>query len=96
LIKDAPKAKDLVAAFLTPDLLTRDLKTTTVEMAFPIPCGSAPNPTPVTSGPRLVTSVPCAAVKDTFTVVGYNLAPNAEIAIRWKIPKQGHVDPALC
>jgi phosphonate transport system permease protein len=89
LIKDAPKAKDLVSAFLTPDLLTRDLKTTTVEMAFPIPCGSAPNATPVTSGPRLVTSVPCAAVKDTFTLVGYNLAPNAEIAIRWKIPNKG-------
>ena len=47
-IKDAPKAKALVTAFLTPDLLTRDLKTTTVEMAFTIPCGSATNAVAVT------------------------------------------------
>ncbi len=89
LFKDAPKAKNLVTSFLTPDLVTRDLKTTTLEMAFPIPCGSATNATPVTSGPRLGTSVPCAAVKDTFTLNGYNLAPNAQIAIRWKIPNIG-------
>ena len=89
LIKDAPKAKNLVTAFLTPDLVTRDQKTTTVEMAFPIPCGSAANAIPVTSGPRLSTSVPCAAVKETFTLNGYNLVPNAQIAIRWIIPKIG-------
>ena len=89
LFKDAPKAKTLVTAFLTPDLVTRDLKTTTVEMAFPIPCGSAPNAKPVSTGPRLSTSVPCAAVKDTFTLNGDDLAPNAKIAIRWNIPKIG-------
>jgi phosphonate transport system permease protein len=87
--KDAPKAKTLVTAFLTPDLLTRDLKTTTIEIAFPIPCGSAPNAVQVTSGPRLATSVPCANVKDTFTLEGFNLAPNAQIAIRWQIPNKG-------
>jgi phosphonate transport system permease protein len=86
LIKDAPKAKALVTAFLTPDLVTRDLRTTTVETAFPIPCGSAPNATPVTSGPHLTTSVPCASVKGTFTLEGFNLAPNAQIAIRWQFP----------
>lgn len=91
LFIDAPKAKDLVLAFLTPDLVTHDLKTTTLEMAFPIPCGSAPNATPVKSGPRLTTSVPCAAVKDTFTLEGFNLAPNAEIAIRWNIPTKGQL-----
>jgi len=86
LIKDAPKAKTLVMAFLTPDLLTREMTTTTIETAFPIPCGSAPNATPVTSGPRLSTSVACAAVTDTFTLEGYGMAPNAQIAIRWKLP----------
>jgi phosphonate transport system permease protein len=86
LIKDAPKAKALITAILTPDLVTRDLQTTTIEMAFPIPCGSAPNATPVTSGPHLTTSVPCARVKDTFTLEGFNLVPNAQIAIRWLLP----------
>ena len=89
LVRDAPKAKTLVTAFLTPDLVTRDLATTTIETAFPIPCGSAPNATPVTTGPRLTTSVACAAVKDTFTLEGYGLAPNAQIAIRWKTPNRG-------
>jgi phosphonate transport system permease protein len=60
-------------------------------MAFPIPCGSAPNAVPVTTGPRLTTNVPCAAVKDTFTLEGFNLAPSAQIAIRWNIPKKGQL-----
>jgi len=89
LFRDAPKAKALVTSFLTPDLTTRDLQTTTIEMPFPIPCGSAPNGTPIKSGPRLSTSVPCAAAKDSFTLEGFNLAPNAQIAIRWDIPKKG-------
>ena len=88
-IKDAPKGRALVTAFLTPDLLTRDLKTTTVEIVFPIPCGSAANAVAVTSGPHLTTSIPCASVKDTFTLEGFNLAPNAQVAIRWSIPKKG-------
>jgi phosphonate transport system permease protein len=89
LFKDAPKAKALVSAILSPDLVTRDLQTSTIEIAFPIPCGSAPNATPTKSGPRLTTSVPCASVKDTFTLEGYNLAPGAQIAIRWQIPTVG-------
>ena len=89
LFKDAPKAKALVSAILSPDLVTRDLQTTTIEIAFPIPCGSASNATPVSSGPRLTTSVPCAKVKDTFTLEGFNLSPNTQIAIRWQIPTVG-------
>ena len=46
--------------FLSPNFFSRDVELTTIEIAFPIPCGSAPNAEPITSGPRLVTSVPCA------------------------------------
>ena len=89
LIKDAPKAKALVLAILTPDVATRDLQTTTIETAFPIPCGSAPNAAPMSnSGPYLKISVPCAAVKETFTLEGFKLTPNAEIAIRWELPNK--------
>jgi phosphonate transport system permease protein len=88
LFRDAPKAKALVSAILTPDLTTRDLQTTTIQIAFPIPCGSAPNATPNSSGPRLATSIPCASIKDTFTLEGFNLTPNAQIAIRWQFPDQ--------
>jgi phosphonate transport system permease protein len=86
LVRDAPKAKELVTAFLTPDVVTREVQTTTIETAFPIPCGSAPNATSAASGPRLVTSVPCADIKDTFTLEGFSLAPNSQIAIRWQFP----------
>jgi phosphonate transport system permease protein len=89
LFKDAPKAKSLISAILSPDLVTRNLQTTTIEIAFPIPCESAPNATPITSGPHLTTSVPCASVKDTFTLEGFSLSPNAQIAIRWQIPTIG-------
>jgi phosphonate transport system permease protein len=86
IFRDASKAKEMVSAFLRPDLVTRDVETVTVETAFPIPCGSAVGATPATSGPRLVTSVPCAAEKDKFTIEGFDLAPNSEIEVRWKLP----------
>jgi phosphonate transport system permease protein len=88
LFKDAPKAKALVTSILTPDLVTRDFQTTTIGIPFPIPCGSAPNATPGTSEPHLATNVPCASIKDAFTLEGFNLSPNAEIAIRWQFPDQ--------
>jgi phosphonate transport system permease protein len=86
IFRDAGKAKEMVSAFLRPDLVTRDVETVTVETAFPIPCGSAVGATPATSGPRLVTSVPCAAEKDKFTIEGFDLAPNSEIEVRWRLP----------
>jgi phosphonate transport system permease protein len=86
LIKDAPKASAFINAFLTPDVVTRDFTTTTISTQFPIPCGSAPNATPVSSGPRLKTSVSCAAVKETFTLEGFGLAPNTETEVRWRFP----------
>jgi phosphonate transport system permease protein len=86
LIKDAPKASAFINAFLTPDVVTRDVETATISTTFPIPCGSAPEATLADSGPRLVTSVPCAAVKDTFTLEGFDLTPNTEIEIRWRFP----------
>jgi ABC-type phosphate/phosphonate transport system permease subunit len=41
IFRDASKAKEIVSAFLRPDLVTRDVETVTAETAFPIPCGSA-------------------------------------------------------
>jgi phosphonate transport system permease protein len=86
LVKDAPKANEFIKAFLSPDLTTRDIETTTIEASFSIPCGAAPNVAPVDSGPRLITSVPCADVKEKFQIEGFELAPNAEIVVRWRFP----------
>lgn len=86
LVRDAPKARGILSDFLRPDLFRRDVEVVTLEMAFPIPCGSAAEAEPETSGPRLVTSVPCAAARERFTVEGFDLAPNSTIEIRWRLP----------
>lgn len=94
LVRDLPKAKEIASAFLTPDLVTRRYETTTVEVAFPIPCGSGPEGEIPSSGPRLVPSVPCAAAKEKFTLEGFDLAPNSEISVRWEFPDERHLTVA--
>jgi len=89
LVRDASKARDFVSAFLHPDLFTRDTRTVTISTSFAIPCALAPVSAPAVSGARLVTSVSCAAVKDTFTLEGFDMAPNTEISVRWNIPGTG-------
>jgi phosphonate transport system permease protein len=86
LFRDAPKANQVLVAFLTPDLFTHDTQKTTLETSFPIPCGSAPNAVPAKSGPRIVPSLLCADPKAKFTLEGFEMAPNADIAITWKFP----------
>jgi phosphonate transport system permease protein len=86
LVRDAGKARDIVAAFLQPDLVTRDVETLTIEVAFPIPCGSAVGAEPLTTGPRLVTSVPCAPPMEAFTIEGFDMTPDSEIEVRWRLP----------
>jgi|YNPNPStandDraft_1061719.scaffolds.fasta_scaffold00042_21 phosphonate transport system permease protein len=86
LVRDAYKARNFVMDIISPDVLTRDTEITTIETSLPIPCGSAPEATLPNSGARLVPSVPCAAPKEKFTLEGFELAPNAEIVLRWRFP----------
>lgn len=87
LIRDLPKGGPLLREFLSPDLVARDTETRTIEIDFPIPCGSAEieNEVP-TSGPRLVPSVNCAEPREKFTLEGFDLQPNSEVVIRWDFP----------
>lgn len=87
LFRDLPKGKDLLTAFLSPDVFTRDVETRTISIAFPIPCGSAPTESLLPSeGARLLPSVTCAAPLETFTLEGFDLQPNSEVVIRWRLP----------
>jgi len=86
LVRDAGKARDIVTAFLQPDLVSRDVETQTIEVAFPIPCGSAVEAERLTTGPRLVTSVPCAAPMEAFAIEGFDMTPESEIEVRWQLP----------
>ncbi len=89
LIRDLPKGKNLLQAFLTPDIVSREMETRTVSIAFPIPCGSAPAEGEIpSSGPRLVPSVECTDPRTKFTLEGFDLAPDSEVVIRWKLPDE--------
>ena len=57
------KGRELLGAFLTPDLVTRDIQPVTLQLALPVPCGSAAEGQVATSGPRLAPSVPCAGLR---------------------------------
>ncbi len=87
LVTDLPKGGPILKEFLSPDVVTRDTETRTIEIDFPIPCGSAPTESEVpTSGPRLVPSVNCADPRQKFTLEGFDLEPNSEVVIRWNLP----------
>jgi phosphonate transport system permease protein len=86
LITDLPKGEKLVKAFLTPDLFTRATTSKTIEIDFPIPCGSATPSPALTSGPRVVPNVTCANEREKFYILGYDLRGNSEVVVRWLFP----------
>ena len=87
LFRDLPKGGPILREFLSPDVVTREVETRTIEIDFPIPCGSAPTESEVpSSGPRLVPSVNCADPRQKFTLEGFDLEPNSEVVIRWDLP----------
>ena len=78
--------RELLGDFLTPDIVAYDIQPVTVQLALPVPCGSAPEGVVPTSGPRLVPEVPCAELRQKFKVEGFDLAPNTELQLRWRLP----------
>lgn len=88
LIRDLPKGGPILNEFLSPDVFSRDTETRMIEIAFPIPCGSAAEAEIPTSGPRLVPSVKCAESREKFILEGFDLQPNSEVVIRWDFPNE--------
>jgi len=86
LVQNLPNGKDIVLAFMTPDVFTREKTTKTIETPFPIPCGSAAEAKIPSSGPRLVPSLKCADPKIKFTLEGFSLTSNSEVVVRWLMP----------
>lgn len=87
LFRYLPNGKELLRAFLTPDVISRDMDTRTISIAFPVPCDSAPiEASPASTGPRMVPSVDCAQPLEKFTLEGFELAPDSEVVIRWRLP----------
>jgi phosphonate transport system permease protein len=86
LIRDLPKGQKIVSDFLSPDLFSREAELRTIELVFPIPCGSAPLPDELTAGPRLLAEPNCASEREEFTLQGIELEPNSDVAVRWLFP----------
>ncbi len=86
LLTSLPNSKQILGDLINPDVVTRKTQDSTLDLVFPVPCGSAEPSQPLTTGPRITTSVPCANPRDTITVQGSNMAPNNSVKLQWLLP----------
>ncbi len=86
LFTSLPKSKQILSDLVHPDVSTRATRDTTIDLVFPVPCGSAQAATPATSGAYITASAPCANPRDVVTVQGFNLAPNSAVKLQWLLP----------
>jgi phosphonate transport system permease protein len=86
LLTSLPKSQQILSDLVHPDVITRKTKDTTIDLVFPVPCGSAEAFQPLASGPRINTNVPCANPRDMVTVNGYEMAPNTRVKLQWLLP----------
>jgi len=86
LLTSLPNSKRILGDLINPDVVTRKTQDTTLDLIFPVPCGSAEPSQPPTSGPRITTNVLCANPRDVITVQGSNMAPNNSVKLQWMLP----------
>lgn len=86
LITSFPKSREILNDLIHPDLFTRQTNDTTLDIVFPVPCGSAEAAQPSNSGPRILTDVQCANPGDIVTVHGFAMAPNTNVKLQWLLP----------
>jgi phosphonate transport system permease protein len=86
LIVASPKAKQILPQLMSPDLVSQEQITSTISLAFPIPCGSAEPSAPATSGAIVSAQPACANPSAMFMLRGENLSPSAEVRIFWRLP----------
>jgi phosphonate transport system permease protein len=86
LFTSLPKSQKILSALIHPDLFTHKTNDTTLDIVFPVPCGSAQPAELPGSGPRIVPSVECANSGDVITLQGFDMAPNNEVKISWLLP----------
>jgi phosphonate transport system permease protein len=86
LITSLSKGKDIIADLINPDLFTHETQQTTLDLPFPVPCGTGEEAQPVSSGSRITTNVACANARDMITVQGYDLVVNHRVKLQWLLP----------
>jgi phosphonate transport system permease protein len=86
LFTSLPKSKQILSDLIHPDMTTRKTQETTLDLVFPVPCGSAEASNLPLSGPRITTNVPCANSRDKITVHGTQMVPNSSVKLQWFLP----------
>jgi phosphonate transport system permease protein len=86
LFSSLSKSQKILSALIHPDLFTRNTTNTTLDVVFPVPCGSAQAATLPVSGPRVMPEVECANSRDFVTLQGFDLEPNTEVKLQWLLP----------
>jgi phosphonate transport system permease protein len=95
LITSLPNSKQILSDLIHPDVSTRKTQDTTLDLIFPVPCGSAEANNQPPSGPSITTNVPCANPRDKITVQGSNMAPNNSVKIQWLLPSGNNLFSVL-
>jgi phosphonate transport system permease protein len=86
LFTSLSKSQKILTALIHPDLYTRETVDTTLDIVFPVPCGSAQPTTLPGNGPRIVPSVDCANPLDIINLSGYDMAPDNRVKLQWLLP----------
>jgi phosphonate transport system permease protein len=86
LLTSLPKSRGILSELIHPDVSTRQTEVSTLDLVFPVPCGSAEPPAPSTETTRIETDVPCANPRDTINVRGSGMAPNSSVKLQWLLP----------
>jgi phosphonate transport system permease protein len=86
LLTSLPKSKRILSSLIHPDLFTRETIDTTIDIVFPVPCGSAPPAEASAGGSFIVVTPACANPGDLVTVQGTDMAPSNPVKIQWLLP----------
>jgi phosphonate transport system permease protein len=86
LLTSLPKSKRILSSLIHPDLFTRETIDTTIDIVFPVPCGSAPPAEASAGGSFIVVKPACANPGDLVTVQGTDMAPSNPVKIQWLLP----------
>jgi phosphonate transport system permease protein len=86
LVTAAPKAKQILPELLSPDLIARESEQQSLDLAFPIPCGSASEGVPASGGATLQAEPACAAEREAFELSGAGFPPDTVIKLSWVLP----------
>ncbi len=86
LLASLPKSKKILSSLIHPDLFTRETVDTTIDIVFPVPCGSAPPAEASGSNSFILVSPACANPGDIVTIQGTNMAPNNPVKLQWLLP----------